>query len=444
MTRTNRRVLVLAAVAVLSLIGGGISPAASGSTPFGTPFRLGFAQGDDWEPAVAVDGPNVYAFWMHFGMPPPDCTLGAISHMVFQSSADGGKNWGAPRSIFCQAGFQADAQLAVTVMPDGRHRLYASWMDSNQINSPIWVAFSDDHAASWKGPFLATRVDHGGSGGDKDILVAKGSHVWLTWEHLTQNTVAFTPDIETQPFTPVNVPNPAGSVALASGGGLDSHGNLYFVWDAVLKQGIAKGPTVLFIGRSSDDGATWETFTIDTSAPEPMISGATYDFFGASVALAIIPRPTQPTDRLIAVYNKGLTDGAAQRIFTQYSDDNGQTWHGLQQLSSPLAPPGTMHGFPAAIADASGVRMAWMDNRANPICTSATLVGSCGTWHVWFRTSREGQTWTPEAQLDQPAGFGFPYGDYESLALDMTGNTYAVWGEGPDENGPGNIFFARN
>jgi hypothetical protein len=52
--------------------------------------------------------------------------------------------------------------------------------------------------------------------------------------------------------------------------------------------------------------------------------------------------------------------------------------------------------------------------------------------------------WTPEVRLDQRAGFGFPYGDYQSLALDSFGNTYAVWGEGPDENGPGNIFFTRN
>ena len=439
----SRRIGVFLAVAMLSLAGNQIAWASTGASNYAPATQLGFAQGDDWEPAVAVDSPWVYVFWMHFGTPPADCSLSAISHMVFQSSGDGGKTWSAPRSIACQAGYQADAQLAVTRV-GASHRVYASWMDSNQANSPIFVAFSDDFGSTWSTPVAATKLDHGGSGGDKDILVASGRQVWVTWEHLTQNTVAFTPDIETQPFTPANVPNPAGSVALASGGGVDSHGNLYFVWDGVLKQGIAKGPTVLFIGRSSDQGATWHTAAIDTSTPEPMISGASYDFFGASVALAIIPRPSQPTDRLVAVYNKGLTAGAAQQIYTQYSDDGGQTWHALRQLSSPIAPGGTMHGFPAAIADASGVRVTWMDNRVNPVCTSASLAGGCGIWHVWNRTSRDGLVWTPEVQLDQPAGFGFPYGDYQSLALDGAGNTYAVWGEGPDENGPGNIFFTRN
>ena len=437
------RLRLVSAAIVLGVSSVSLPAAASQSTTFRPPLQLGFAQGDDWEPAVAVDGRHVYVFWMHFGANPPDCSLPANPHMVFQSSADGGTTLGPPHSIVCQAQFQADAQLAVTRMPDGRHRLYASWMDSNQIDSPIWVAFSDDSSVSWNGPFLVTKLDHSGSGCDKDILVASGPKVWVACEHLVQSMVSFTPDIEHQPFTPVNVPTPSGTVALASAGGLDSHGNLYFTWDAIANQGIAKGPTTLLLTRSSDDGATWQSSTIDVSAAEPVISGASYDFFGASVALAILPRPGQATDRLVAVYHKGLTEGAPQRIYTRYSDDNGQHWLGGGQLSS--APVGSMHGFPSAAADANGVRAAWMDNRVAPTCTSATLPGKCGTWDVWFTTSPDGATgWASEVRIDQPAGFPFPYGDYQSMALDSTGNAFAAWGEGPDESGPGNIFFTRN
>jgi hypothetical protein len=42
------------------------------------------------------------------------------------------------------------------------------------------------------------------------------------------------------------------------------------------------------------------------------------------------------------------------------------------------------------------------------------------------------------------AGFGHPYGDYEWLAGDSAGRTYAVWGEGPSYAGPGAIYFTRN
>src|SRR5262249_53153280 len=89
------------------------------------PQQIGYADGDDWEPAVALDGQHVYVFWMHFGLPPADCALAAQSHMVFQSSDDGGVTWGPPHSIFCQAQYQADAQVVVS-----GHRLYASWMNS--------------------------------------------------------------------------------------------------------------------------------------------------------------------------------------------------------------------------------------------------------------------------------------------------------------------------
>lgn len=448
----RRRLLVgLTVAGMLSLVSAGAGYAGT-ATGFRPAIQLGFAQGDDWEPAVAVDGSWVYAFWMHFGSNPPDCALPATSHMVFQSSADGGKTWGAPRSIACQAQFGADAQLAVTRV--GKiHRVYASWMDSNQAQSPIFVAFSDDFGASWSTPVAATKLDHGGSGGDKDILVASGRQVWVTWEHLTTNIVAYTPNIETTDFTPVSIPNPNGLVSLASGGGRDIHGNLYFTWGGVANQGGARGPTTLFIGRSADDGATWTTIVIDVSAAAPTPTGAGWDFFGASAAFAIIPRPGLATDRLVVVYNKGLSDGAPQRIFTRYSDDNGATWIGYRELSASSA--GAMHGFAAAAADAGGVRVTWMDNRANETCAT---VNACGTWNVWYTTSPDGATgWTPETRIDGPAvttlaphsyqsaaGFGFPYGDYEWLGLDSAGRTYAVWGEGPDYAGPGNIYFTRN
>ena len=448
----------LAAIGLVAWIGATLPAAAAAPSGFQAARQIGFPSGDDWEPAVAVDGSHVYAFWMHFGQPPDCPPLTGSSHMMFQASADGGKTWGPPHSIACQPEFGADAQLAVTTLPHGGHRLYASWMQSNQANSPIFVAFSDDFGGSWSAPVNATRLDHGGSGGDKDVLVARGREVWVTWEHLANNVVAHTPNIETTGFAPVSVPNPSGEVSLASGGGLDSHGNLYFTWGGVAQQGGANGPTTLWIGRSPDNGATWTTSTIDVSATAPAPSGAGWDYWGASTALAIIPRPAQATDRLVAVYNAGLSPDAPEKIFERYSDDNGATWSPRQELA-PSADV-VWHGFPAAIADAGGVRVTWMDNRNSssfPTCQTDAF-GSCGTWNVWYTTSADGATgWTPQVRLDGPAftalaphayqstaGFMHPYGDYMSMALDAGGHTYAVWGEGPDYAGPGSVWFTRS
>jgi hypothetical protein len=130
----------------------------------------------------------------------------------------------------------------------------------------------------------------------------------------------------------------------------------------------------------------------------------------------------------------------AQRIYTAHSDDMGQTWAGLQELSS--APQGTFHGFTTATADGTGVRVTWMDNRANPVCTSSS---ACGTWDVWTRASADGAaSWSAERMIDAAGGFPFPYGDYEWLATDGAGGgTLAVWGEGASYAGPGNIWFDR-
>src|ERR1041384_5649479 len=68
-----------------------------------TALQLGFAAGDDWEPAMAVDGSFAYAFWMHFGAPPADCTSGAgAGYMAFTRSPDGGPTWSAPSPTVCQ------------------------------------------------------------------------------------------------------------------------------------------------------------------------------------------------------------------------------------------------------------------------------------------------------------------------------------------------------
>jgi hypothetical protein len=37
-----------------------------------------------------------------------------------------------------------------------------------------------------------------------------------------------------------------------------------------------------------------------------------------------------------------------------------------------------------------------------------------------------------------------PYGDYFELDVDQDGATHALWGEGPNYAGPGNVWYARS
>jgi hypothetical protein len=122
------------------------------------------------------------------------------------------------------------------------------------------------------------------------------------------------------------------------------------------------------------------------------------------------------------------------------STDRGASWSVRQNVSS--APAGVSHAFPALASGGKGdVRIAWMDTRNAP------------AWNVYYRTSANGGlSWSSETKLSSYVagysylsdnGFAFPYGDYFELDVDDQGRTQAIWGEGPDWVGPGNIWYAR-
>ena len=43
--------------------------------------QVGFANGDDWEPAIAVDGSFIYVAWPHFGAPTQPDSAGATCRL---------------------------------------------------------------------------------------------------------------------------------------------------------------------------------------------------------------------------------------------------------------------------------------------------------------------------------------------------------------------------
>src|SRR6266511_332714 len=59
------RATILALAAILA--GSSIAAAAPPKGSFTAPVRLGFPNGDDWEPSIAADRfGHVYAFWTHY------------------------------------------------------------------------------------------------------------------------------------------------------------------------------------------------------------------------------------------------------------------------------------------------------------------------------------------------------------------------------------------
>src|SRR3954452_24079081 len=98
-------------------------PAAAAPAPsFSAPVRLGFQQGDDWEPAIDADRQgHVYAAWSHYtdfggngsGEADPSCPTCGSQHTIFLSSTNEGKTWSSPRALSPSTERQDDPQIVV-------------------------------------------------------------------------------------------------------------------------------------------------------------------------------------------------------------------------------------------------------------------------------------------------------------------------------------------
>ena len=93
---------------------------------------------------------------------------------------------------------------------------------------------------------------------------------------------------------------------------------------------------------------------------------------------------------------------------------------------------------PAATGKGNGIfTITWMDKRT-------------AAWNVWQRGSADGgQTWSPDARVSDVTsgasyktvnGFGFPYGDYDTVAINSASKTVAVMGEGDTSQINGDIW----
>jgi len=434
MTRI-RYVLVLTAALVLGAGAGGAAPSA----PLSDPVRLGFAGGDDWEPALAADRfGHVYALWTHYG-PDPACPGCPSPHMELQVSSDGGRTWSAPRPLTPgPPARQDDPQIAVD--PEDGRTVYAAFMQGDK--SSQYVARSDDFGQTWQ----AVLVEPLERGTDKDILAVRGDDVYLAY-NAVQRIYASVSHDGGRTWSLHRVVHNTGSKlgwSLPSGGAVDSRGNAYFAWAGYEGSGKPSGEVNLYVTRSADGGETWTTSRVDVSGAPPPCGCEGWAYWGAQMALAVDGR-----DRVYVLYNASDAKYGRSRMYLRRSADGGRTWSARVDVS--LAPAGANNLFPAIVARGNGdVRIAWQDDRAG---FDAGGDDPGARWNTYYRRSTDGgATWSAEAQLSAfvpgypyklPEGFLEPYGDYLELDVDGAGRTHAVWGEGPSYAGPGNVWYAR-
>lgn len=398
---------------------------------FAPQTRLGFHEGDQWEPAIAADlKGHIYVLYPQY-LGVPGCPECASPAMILQTSADRGRNWDQPRVVYPEGATrdQVDAQIVVDPL-DGR-TVYAAFMQN--LKADIVVGKSTDFGATWS--FVI--ANHTNAATDKPWLAVRGQDVYVAYNHAQKVWVSHSHDGGIT-FTSTTV-NRNGKLgwSLASGGTVTPDGTVHFSWTGYERNGQAKGPVNLYISSSSDQGQSWTSRVVDISGAPPDCS----DFLcGWAYLSAQIALTSDSSGTLYALWNASQTDRSPTRMFFARSEDGAATWSSPMEVST--APQGVNHTFPAIAAGEPGdVRIAWMDTRTDPL------------WNAYLRRSLDGGiTWSPEADLSTYSpgfsyifleGFSFPFGDYFEIDIDDRGTTHAVWGEGLNYDSPGSIWYTR-
>lgn len=405
------------------------SVALAASSAFTPQVRVGYTQGDQWEPAIASDAyGHVYILYPQYGVV-PGCGNCALPSMTLVVSNDNGLTWEPPREITSHITGQFDPQIVVDAAD--KRTVYAAWLQND--NTEAIVAKSVDFGQSWS----LTVADRGTEDADKPILTAHSPDVYLAFNREQKMRIAASHDGGiTFKSTDVN-PGLHLFRSLAGGATIDTERNAFVAWAGYTRHDGAKGRVNLYISKSTDGGANWDTKLMDASAAPPDCSEfhCEWGYLGAQIAMA-----SDDAGILYALWNAGKQDGGPARIYFASSTTSGETWSPKSEVSRAHA--GTEHAFPALVAGMEGdVRIAWMDTRNGPF------------WNTYYRASTNGgATWSPESKLSgfvtgyryiRQKGFSFPFGDYFEVAIDSNGRTQAVWGEGSNFRTPGSIWYSN-
>jgi hypothetical protein len=333
---------------LLALASAQAALAVPGFTP---QHRVGYATGDQWEPALAADGRgHVYVLFPQYGAV-SECPACNAPTIALQVSSDNGETWETARVLLPSSTGQFDPQIVVD--PVDKLTVYASWLQNNKRD--VMVGRSQDFGHTW---YFAV-AERSADDADKPVLAVRGADVYVGFNHEQRFVVAASHDYA-QTFSSAAVnPNAEPGWSLAGGATVDANGSVYFSWTAYARQELSSRPVNIYVSRSADAGRSWSTVLLDVSSapPDCASEGCEAEYLGAQIALA-----SDAAGTVYALWNAGTVNGGQERMYFSSSTTAGASWSLKADVSSATAQ--VEHCFPAITAGVAGdVRIAWMDTR---------------------------------------------------------------------------------
>ena len=137
--------------------------------------RLTNNTGYSQNPAIAVNGSNIYVVWVDYTPGNPE--------IYFKRSVDGGATWKTDKRLTKNAAYYQYPAIAV----DGPN-IYVVWTDDTPGNLEIYFKKSTDGGSTWK----QTRLTNDSLGSQYPAIAADGSNVYIVW----QNFISMPPNYE--------------------------------------------------------------------------------------------------------------------------------------------------------------------------------------------------------------------------------------------------------
>jgi len=292
---------------------------------------------------------------------------------------------------------------------------------------------SPDRGATWSTPIAFTQPHTALAWNDRPSLAISptGRDVYIAFNH-SESWIVASHDGGRTFGTPVQTSHDR-RYYFHSAGAVAPDGSVTFAAQAYAQ--TYRGDVIVDAIHSSDGGATWQTVRVDVGREPPGcrgVPGCYLGFLGPEAGLASDAR-----GMLLMAYNINERPRGPQRLFVRTSTD-GVTWSARAEISGAGARVNKTFPAVAAGSGAGDFRVVWMDDRT-------------GAWDTWYRRFANG-SWTAPVRLSNrhagapyqsPLGFAFPYGDYLGVTVDARGQTHAIWGAGPNYNGPGGTWYTR-